>query len=478
MLTSEAIQSAIPLSSIVEAAGMTVMPIEGTPLAELVIATRTAEHFKTQTGQAELDLDFIEVLANAPVSDEVKFSEHDIALDSAVPIIAKAVRNHLTFARTVVVPVVEELIEKTKLSIASLTPASLLGMEVIIKETPKPFLNASFTQSVERFAEGPFLTPARAMKLPTIPVSEIIGLMKTGAGNVDTDIEMWAASKGADFFIRLWEMVFQVNALDDVTDSLTFNDILEDRTNGAEYALAVYLITRTLFEQSEPMPGVEMTLEVYEDLVIQYRNQAAKRVMREIGRYDSMMKNGNMVVSSTRNKITVNDELYRKWIAEGGENEMLFGNLLNTPVYTSIQTINEHAAELKLDWNRFAVLQASVEKARRFARIKDALHFTFRQQLRDMVEGEAAVAGNVDVIMKRFDELLETIREAEIDTSFSNVCLKLVHGARFPYTSADKILFGINKYLETVPGINPREAAAMATLEYICAWVASMMRVE
>lgn len=475
MLSREALNSALPLTEVLDTRGFAVIPVPGTPLEALVKATRSDANFMTQTSEGfQPSLYDIEYIANAK-DETLGGSPHDFAMDDVVEIARTAVRGHVTFARTVVAPAVEELVCKTAETLNEMTPSSLLGMEVVVWEAPAPLVNSALDTLVRRYSETPYDIPALAMKLPDLPVSDILPLLQSGAKGLDDDVAAWAAAKGESFFLNLWEHVFQIKQAElNERQSRTFRDFIEDREQGWDYALGIFLLARRLAD--EVLPGTSMSESAYTSLMVEFRNQAGAKLCRVLDELDQIDKNQILVRTHTDTTTIVNGTVYRAWIEAGGDNEVLFGNLLTLPAKVSVEQINAEAAALKAAWQRHAMLTATVESNRRFERIKEILLRHFESQMRSISEGEEATLANRETVLKLFREQVAQMRTDDMADLWT-LCLKLVCRSRFFRTDAERILSGIERVKRENPNIDVREAAAVSVIEYIGYWVSSQLKV-
>ena len=475
MLTNEALISALPLTEILDTRNLALIATEGSPLAALVKATRSDTNYSVQNAPSYTpDIGTIEYMANKK-DDTLGYSPHDFVMDDLVNTCTAAVQQHLYFAKNIVAPAVAELVEKTMASMLAVAPSKLLGMEVVTWAPPKPLESSALESSLRRFEGMPYDVPALSMRLPSITAKEIIDLLGSGISSVDKDIAEWASIRGEGYFLNLWENVFQIKqaGLNDACNN-TFRDWIEDKELGMDNALAIYLLSRRLAD-SDPLAGTEMSLPAFERLIIEFRDQSGSRLVRAMDEIDRSAKNGQLIRSTTDRVTVVNASIYREWIENGGENEILFGNLLDLPSVTNVETLNEKASALKQLWNRHSVLTATVESNRKYSSIKEILLTHFEEQIRVVPAGEEATLGNRENIVKEFNNQLNQVRSSEFNDLFP-LCLKLVCRSRFSQTSAETILEGIERVQKENPNIDVREAAAVSAIEYIAQWMASQMK--
>ena len=475
MLTVDSLNAAIPLTSVLDAKGLYLTPVPNTPLDKLVNATRSDRSFVTPNAAGEFDISVydIEYIANAK-DPALNISEHDRVADEIIEVVRNAVNEHMVFAKNVVAPAIESLVTDTMVTLKEMSPSSLLGMEVVVYNPPRPLTNSSLEDAVSKFRELPYDIPAMNLKLPDLTASEIIDLMASGSGNLDTDIKEWAAEKGESFFLNIWELLFQIKPATYDRKQLQFADYLCGDL-GIDNALAIYLLARKLADK--PLPNTEMSIDAFNKTIVEYRNQAAARLCYAFDELTKIEKTGQLVRSTNDRVTVVNGSVYRKWIEAGGENEILFGNLLDFPHATLVENINAKADQLKSLWNKHAAVTATIERNKRFTRTKEILQNVFYRQMRDIHEGEEATVGNRENIIKLFNEQLDRVREDELDDIWT-LCLKLVCRSRFIRTDAERILLGIERVKKENPSISVREAAAVSCIEYTAYWLASQFVVK
>lgn len=477
MLSNEALQSALPLTSVLDDKKLFLVPVAGTWLEQLVGATRSDPLMAPvgDNGERNIDLTTIEYLANAkdPV---LKTCPHDQVMDEVTNICIKAVQGHIQAARSVVAPAVAELVEKTAANLREITASSLLGMNVVQIVAPQPMQLQQLQTAVSRFSDAPYDIPRLMLNLPDMTAKDIVAAMCTGAGTLDAAIEEWAAHRGETFFLNLWQSVFQIKHDGKLGGKVkTFRDWVEDREDGLHNATAIFLLARKLCEA--PPEGTEMALPVYEKAMAEYRNQAAGRLTRGFAELDRIKRTKQMVIRIEGATTYVNDVVYRDWIDAGGDNDVLFGNTLEEPSLATVDTINAAAERLRAKWARHAAFIATVESNRSFNRTKELLRRNFVEQMRAIDPGEEATIGNRETVIKLFDEQLETVRADDIKDLWS-LCLKLVCRSRFYRSDAERILAGIERVKRENPSIDVREAAAIAVIGYVSYWVASQYKVQ
>lgn len=476
MLSTQAIESAMPLAERFDQKRFIVTPRQDTPLELLVAHTRSAEEVVSTHDGVTIKVDVQQMALSAAAKDPVfQESTHDQVLDQVAGVCIPAVQGHIKYAKEVVAPAVDDLVTRTTSILSQMTPAQLLGMNVRIEELPAPLTNASFDTMVRKFEETPLDSPALIFNLPEQTGTELVEIMKTGSGSLDGDVEQFASILGDSKLLALWANVFQQQQADIAdTRPKRFIDYLNDSEDGLDNALAIFLLARKLVEN--PLDGITMSLQSYETLMADYRDQAGAYLCRELNAFEQAERAGALVISYSTNEVVVNPTIYRKWIEEGGDNDVLFGNLLQSNPYVMLEDIDANSVQLARAWQNHSALVATVESNRRFSRTKEALASVFRQQLREIDADEAARIPDIDVVSRKFEELLQDVVEDEMSCLYT-LCLKLVCRARFARTEAERILAGIDSVKKKNPNLEIREAATISIVSYIAWWVATQMQV-
>lgn len=475
MLTVEALEAALPLTALLDQSGAVVNPVPNTPLALLVQETRSSEQCAAVDAQGVVSLATQDIAYLANSRDEhTGVSPHDTTLDHLVSVGVKAVQTHLQIVRGRVVPAVTELYKAVRQHMEDVTASELLGMEVKICDLPGPMKNGAIESLISKYENTPLASPALKMKCPDLTAQEIQTLMHTGASGFDADIDKWLAIKGETWLLTLWQNMFTQKS-----DAYrVFRDCVEHREDGMDHALAVFLISRKLAE--EAIEGVEMSLPAFTTLACEFRNQAAAKISRVMEDWAKLKKQGILVKWQGGKTVIVNECVYRPWIEAGGENEVLFGGLLENEGFVTVARLDAEAARLKAAWNRHVGITGVIERASRFNAMKRFLATEFRRQIEALEEdtgGPDINAANRAQVMRLFNAELAKIKPTESDDLYS-ICLKLVCRSRFHQTDAETFLLNFERIKQSNPSMELREVGTLATIEYVADWVACQFTVS
>lgn len=475
MLTIEALEAALPLTEQLVNRSLSLQPIPNSPLEalfkEAVPAASPVISPNAEAGFPLSDLMY-SILSASESSDPVTLVKpHSVVTDEIVGPLAAAVKNHVAHARTVVIPLVEELVQKTKEQIQAINPSSLLGMQVVMYSPPAPFLNSVFEASLRKYDTTSY-DPAFSVKfsLPERSVEELKQLLATGSNGVDKDVQSWLAEKGDDWLAQLWQQFFVTREATTLHAFVTDAKAVGRAAADIDKLLAIHLFARNLYDN--PPEGVAVSLKLFNQDMAELRNNSAVRLFLENEAYYADTEKRQLLIRSINGTvITVYATPYKTWLEAGGENEVLFGNYLSRQPVKTVAELDARRDELRSAWAKHVAIVTTAEANRRFLRVKEILMRVFREQV---IQAEE-VNLNKEAVLKRFEDEVNCLAESDLDNLFV-LCTKLVCRTRFAHTDAEKILFGIDRVAKENPTLTVREAAAISVLEYIASWVASQFK--
>ena len=461
MISSQAVQSALPLAARLAEKGLCLIAKEGSYLDALVSATLVDMPGRDLAG---VDIDGTVRYTNF-VDERLGVSKHDQVFDVIVQNGSQVVSRQLAFARNTVNPLIEQLANLVKDQLAAISADDISGMQVREMSVPSLLDSASFREDLMKFEDTPVEDVSLVMALPDQTAEQILELMKTGSANADASIEEWVAEKGGAFLEEVWSYVFQQNKSIpkwiDQRKPHSVRSVVYDPIYGLDAAFVIYLITNRITEK--PIEGTEMPLDEYEALVLKYRNQAGKRLIFMTQELDDAEKNGTLIKGFEDRTTIVYPHVYRKWMEEGGDVDVLYGNALSARRAYSVSAINAEAESLREEWKRYSALIMKAQENNRYTHIKKAFAQAFdRLDLGDSVEGEQRLA-QARLI---YGQELDAMYAEEIEDIYCT-SMKLVCRSFFTTSSAERILRAIDAISRKNPTLSVRECALMATADLI-----------
>lgn len=471
MLNQNSLMAAVPLTERLEDAKMSLYPVSGTPLEALVNATRSDEGlFDASQGNMDVFIGHISTMANK-VQPAYGVSHHNATLDPIATMAIQAVSKHLQVAKNVVRPVVNDLFARVKGSLSEVDASALLGMEVDVLREPAPLANSQLANAVRKLEGLTIEDLPMRMRLPDLGPAELMELVLTGSSALDTAITEWL-STDEGLLQYIWRHVFQQTPLD---DPKSFLQLITDRVHGVNNSLAIYLFARKLMD-GKPLEGTEMSLSGYKQQLVDLRNQSAASLARALDKIERSMKNGVLVREIVGTKTIVYEPLYRKFLEEGGSNEVLFANAIGgAKFHTTLKDLIANKAQLAERWNFHAALVRTEEANQRFVKTKEFIRLHFFAQLAEIAHTTEGAESNIAQVKNLFDVVMRDVRDSDLD-DLHNLCMKIVCRARFYKTDAEMILTGISNAMKDNPQISPREAATISAINYVAVWVARQMQ--
>jgi hypothetical protein len=475
MLNTNALDSSLTLTERYDAQGIVVKPIAGTPL-EILVNHCALHQFavSTSTGQHLSSSEISELTARP--SSVSGYSAHELDMKELTEKVSDSVRNHLKFARTVVAPDVAGFVEALTPAIEELSRNPLHEIEVVVNDSYGFLYEPELTSSIDRSKEIPVIDVRMNFRHEARSDDQVLDMMSTGSASLDQAVALFVSKLPSGRLSQIWTEMFTQLPQDSSVEAQSFQQLLSEAGHGAARALVTYLVARKLW--NNPADDSNMTAREYEDLMVDFRDQAALALLRERYRQDLAAQSGLLVESCRYGKIVVNNNVYKEWTRNGGNNEVLLGLSLSSNPAQRVEVINENSESYKQAWNKHVVLSQSVIRNRRFERTKDLLEAEFQHYLLNVPESELCLGDREDV-KKRFQHALGQTKLEECDPeNLYSLVLRLLCKSRYHYTDARFILSTVERVSKENPGMDVREAASIATIEYVARWVGSQMKLD
>lgn len=472
MLRRNTIQTAIQLAEEFDRRQLVLEAQSGTPLAELnQIFTLSQFEVKTETARKDYqpDADYLHGLSTN-WGGESRGEEilHTTQLDAFTTQIASAVQQHLKFAKTVVKPLIVELVDQVKQDMSTIEIDPYNGIQIATYELPSPLTEPSLFDALSKFKNAVQLPDLKHMGFAEKPVQEILDLLLTGSDSVDARIREWAAQKGEAFFEQVWTSVFTALPTQDSFISL------KQREDGLDVCLAVYLLCAKLHDT--PPEGMAMSLGNYNTMLYEFKSNAALKLLYAFEEYQAYEKTGLLIKNYHPKRILVVGSVYKKWLQEGGQQaHVLAATLLEHPPLHVAQ-LNEQSLALQARWNRYLAMVQTTETNKRFVRYKEILQQrtlkVVQANLKDCYASfkveEAQIAQLPEY--RQFQDRLETFVQTVSDKDFDNLWelgRRVICETVFFYTDAGKILKGIEEACIANPKLSVSEAAYLSLITYV-----------
>lgn len=479
MLDKNVISSVLPIALDLDSKLMGAQPVPNTFLDSL---TRLSGADQLYVNSDDFNVDgYIEqVSRNASAVNEVTgYSEHCVRMNELSQQIADAVAGHLRFAQTTVAPLTGEFYDKVTNHVDVLMRDNLLDLEICIKDIPAPLSEPALIEKIKKGEDFlPTQMSSTGIYIPIISAEEITKLMMTGATNADAAITEFISSIGDEKLISIFASLFNDeshNGDNGAALSVT-DDYIFDGENGLEKALVAWLLASNIWDK--PLEGIEMELRSYEDKMISLRNEAVAILNAKLQYFKSMEDQEIVIIHADYFKINVFGPVYRKYIAEGGSNEVIFGSCVCNETGLNIEALNSSNAEYCTAWDNYCAVNATTEANRKFVAVKQAAQSEFAAILSNLTEEDLPIQQRPAAMDKFICMLDETCTNDLVAENIGDWCLRLICGSLFDKTDAYRILSGIDAVIKRSPNVDVKKAASISAVNYIVHWVCTQLTTE
>lgn len=485
MIDKKAALASIGLADHFSDKGMIVTAAPNTVLSELVRLSNneliSVVGERNVTDETDI-LPYEELAANLAMFTQGSLEQpslHDQCLDNVVNDISKAVSVHISYAKNVVAPTVlafKDNIQAELDKLQHLDPSAEFTIE--IADIPAILRDKTFTSILSRYESKTPIPPESNVQINK-DLNDILALLPYGEAESDTLIQQWINTKNQEFFLKVWNSFFgYVDGAPyyHVEDTLSL-DVYES----CDLGLALYLIANKLYNSEPLMDNIQ--LADYQNRLAQIRDYGGALVQKALVKSELTERNKIMVLQLLPEKklCKVAGQLYRDWLAKDGRPEYILGMLISGNRYLTAESIDDNKEQLLEQWTSYVTYYNAAENNKKFSLFRDTLELVFNSMLNDLSEQEKEFELNNPTfrtnVAKYLKEELAHIKMQDL-SDLNRIALKLIARVRFYYTSAYKILSAIEQASIINPNIEVREAALLATIEYVVDYIAEQMSLQ
>lgn len=459
--------------------------VEGSPLAEVNRNTQliTIDQYKEGVIPLENDptanpltnvypvlVDSLIGFNNANKHDvATELNPHSIVMDELIRDISNKLREHISFAKNTVMPLVKEFSDSVSREISLLEPSKLLNLEINIYDLPKICSNDQFHILISDFEN---VTPPRTLainqvNLPSITLEKIKEIILTGNKQLDDGIEELLAECGDSLLLDVWNNYFVDcnNSLLSAVLSADFLTLNEDSKLIEELAI-IFLIANGLIDS--PIEGVQVTLKDFNINFIDIRFCAGFKLCQINSKYEEYVISAELLVKSVDDdRITVYKPTYRTFLENGGTNEELFGLVLSKNYNRFLAGVIKNKETYRKEWEaNYALLNSSEN-----IRVYNASISIIKNEFNKLEVAQDPV------IKELFDSLINKISKKDLEC-IDRLVLNLICNSIFNKTDAYKILSHADTLICDNPKMDVREATAISYVNYIVEWVFSQIKIS
>lgn len=476
MIRSQTVRGAIPIAQSLCTAGIALSAVPNTPLSELFRHSVPSFQYEISSDE-ELLNQFPELVSGVTSGNGDDVGQHTLELNGLVDDLSSLVSGHISYAKNTVKPSVlhfAEALSKYLQDNSVKDPASVFEIKVI--NLPEILLDESFLDVVKAYKDKSVLTPDKFLAAETKSPDEIKALLVTGSARTDKLIAEWVVSLPDSFINDLWSSFFSSSANAGSSNYQMIESYSSIET--VNYALGIFLISRKLY--NEVTSTKDMSLSAYKDILIQYQEYSGSLISACLTRIATSIKTKQLIleINSVQKYAKVNGIIYKEWLEAGGRPEIILGLVSQGKTITGQSAIDEEAVAAEQAWNSYCLYFKTTEANKSFDYFKDQVMHLFLSSYSEQDDSEKEYLLKFPNTIQKSKELLEaqllTFRTADMKDPYQ-VALVAIAKCRFGYTSAFKILSDINEAGKINPNVDVREAALLAAINYVSAYVVNQM---
>jgi hypothetical protein len=481
MLRQQSAESVLTLARKMNEQKVYLQALPGTPLAEAVAACYTPtldnpSSIKNSDGSVDVYSVAYRLREGSVLKGADGQVQHDIVMQRLTNVIGQSVQGNLILARNVVNPIVDAVTKDVDAAVHDARIATINALSVEPNIWKKLWNSPLLTGLVERYVES----SPRNVKLVDVhnelSHDELTDLLHTGQGRLDTEIDQWISEVGMEFVSKTYKDVFAKATPGQLSAGGQLNNYIGTTVGDRERTLAIHLMARKLALKVQD--GIEMNLNDYREQMAYITEQTGRVLNRIFEIRERNNKQGMLIeqwpivepdfATAETGVIVVNADIYSNWLNDGGAPEVLFGAYLSNRKVEYKQLLTM-ADELKKVWERQAALLRSTAMSNRYNHTVAAIRQAVTKQINTIPDEELVVKSRAALHQRLTDAIGQiTYKQAE---DVYGTCRKLVCDVMFAHTDAFAILEKIDDVVRANPGKDLREAALLATIDIVVAWV-------
>jgi hypothetical protein len=169
MITELAFEQSIPLALVAANKSLAIIPVENTPLFELVKSTEIGNTVVANSNEYTGSID--SHISSRDLENSSDNIIHNKALDDTVDLLSKSIASHVSVAKNVVTPVIERIADRI-IDITTHEIPKLDTYKINIVDLPGPMQNDAFRSSIEKAGGGRIYVYPRVEDNPDLYLSD------------------------------------------------------------------------------------------------------------------------------------------------------------------------------------------------------------------------------------------------------------------------------------------------------------------
>ncbi len=394
-------------------------------------------------------------------------SQHSLQQDAVIKDLSAMVLKHIDFAKNIVKPLVVEFAQAIQTYREQFKP-KIASQQFSIETLYLPELleDESFLDTLKPYQSKSVIRPDVPLVLQAKTSEELIALVSTGVDRLDKLVLAWLAQQPESFLPNLYN-----SFLTREKTGFGFDDL--DRLNifhRIDALLALVLMSVKLYNNVDEQSGVDLT--TYRTACMQLRDYAGAALVKDLNSMALFNRSERLImdVSSDRYTVRVNGSVYKNWLTNGGNPEVILGYVLSGDSSSSKASIDQKAKEYSSRWDSFCLFYDTNESNKALDYFKGFLTQQLALSMKDLSDIEQDYVTknpNAFAALKDLnDAYINSLKKSDMDSIYE-IALVLVAKHRFHFTSAYHILNDIHEASKINANIDVREAALVAIINYL-----------
>lgn len=307
---------------------------------------------------------------------------------------------------------------------------------------------------------------------------ELVDYLRSGNAGIDGPLVEYILSLPDEVIVNCWDTVFNKDFQPKV---LTDGDIVYNGSQLPFLILTLFFTHKLAVDLPDSSP---VSADVYRSTLNAIESQCSYRLSCILEAYTNQLKLGHLIITYTKEFVTVNKDVYNDWINAGGNNAILFGAILTERPETFVDGLNRRSNEYIETWNKHNLMLSSISKNNREGAVRQGLSEIVDGYIRENASdwyANIAPMGVVTLDHPKVAEIIKGLRKYINNLTIGDmenprkIATTIVGDYLLSTHSAGAFLNGIDEAMLINKGIGVKEASNLATIDYICGWLANQM---
>lgn len=407
-------------------------------------------------------------------------SLYERGIKEIVPMVAQKLNDHLSFCRNVIQPQIVELSKRVADRITGTDVGTLLRFKVVADQMPSIAADSSLSESIgqwaaESYSDAPL---SSNVTMGDYTEEELLQFMSTGNSRVDgkmTDILV----KNPGILSTIYKGLFQrqnYNSVQQLFEAIKLKG-MSDEESAAYVAVFAYLLSQYFIQHIDTK--AQAGFQEYLDFLTTIRGQAALKIKVIAEGYQRTVRMDKLITRVDGKTVFVNDTVYKAYLEQGGSVDAVLANTLrDTPYTTKAEIIANQEALLKA-WRNYAMLVGNTDSLVAINHARQVYLEEYKAMLQEEFAsvGELPESVSIDGILDKARAVLNVLPGKYLTEDTQGVAMVIICRSRYAEIGAEFTLASIQEATEKHPGIEPKEAALLAAIAYVCDWIVDQFQI-